>query len=341
MATAESACEILRAVATDRRAGKTEPFCLTVGFLLPHPPYVAWREDFERFSGRVPPPKFGRPTESDHAWEAWWRENRGIAEVSDYETMRARTAYYALVYRVDTLIGQVLRCLESLGLDDNTLIVYSTDHGDQLGERGLWWKHTLFEDSVKVPLLMRWRAQGKAVLPPGQRRAHVVNLIDVAATMLDALGAPALPHAQGKSFLGIARNAKARWVDETFAEHCTDTTPAWTGGRSVQQRMVREGNWKLIYYHGEPMQLFDLANDPHERNDLADDPARAEIRSRLLARVLDGWDPAHIAARIRERRLDKNLIDQWARTVGPPDEFRWLLDPALNQLEAPSPIRVK
>lgn len=329
IATAASACEFLDAAAGRRRAGSNEPFCLTVGFLLPHPPYVAWREDYERFAGRVPPPAFGAPTAGDHAWEAWWRENRGIAQVTDDETTSARTAYYALVYRLDALVGQVLDKLDALGLGDDTLVVYSTDHGDQLGERGLWWKHTLFEDSVRIPLLMRWRTD----LPAGQRRAQVVNLIDVAATMINALGAPALPHAQGRSFLGVARDGGAPWVDETFVEHCTDNVPAWTGGRRVQQRMVRSGSWKLIYYHGEALQLFDLATDPHERNDRAGDPGCAAIRDRLLARVLDGWDPERIAQRIGERREDKNLIDQWARSVGPPDVFRWHLEPALNQLE--------
>jgi choline-sulfatase len=338
IAAADSACELLRGIAAKRRAGGdgqgVDPFCLTVGFLLPHPPYVAWRDDYAKFEGRVQPPRHGRPTATDHAWEAWWRENRGIAEVTDSETMRARTAYYALVYRMDALIGQVLACLAESGLDDDTLVVYTTDHGDQLGERGLWWKHTLFEDSAKVPLLMRWHRGGRPVLPAGERRAQVVNLIDVAATMVDALGAPALPHAQGRSLLAVARDASAPWSDETFVEHCTDTTPAWTGGRSVQQRMVRSGQWKLIYYHGEPPQLFDLASDPYERNDLAGDPAHAAIRDRLLARVLDGWDPVQIAARIRERRLDKNVIDQWARSVRPPDEFRWHLEPEMNQLDS-------
>ena len=333
IATADSACDILRDIAARRRNGAAEagqPFCLTVGFLLPHPPYVAWRADYERFAGRVPPPAFGKPTETDHAWEAWWRESRGIAEVSDDETMRARTAYYGLTYRLDALIGQVLDCLRASGLDDNTLIVYSTDHGDHLGERGLWWKHTLFEDSVKVPLILRWAN----VLPAGERRAQLVNLVDLASTMIDAMGAPPLPHAQGRSFLDVARNADAPWIDETFAEHVTDTTPAWTGGRSVQQRMVRQGRHKLIYYHGEPPQLFDLDSDPHERRDLSGDPAHAEVREKLLARVLDGWNPDFIARRIRERRMDKNIIDQWARVVGPHDEFRWHLEPALNKLDA-------
>jgi choline-sulfatase len=328
-ATAEAACTFLQETAQARRSGSTDPFCLTVGFLLPHPPYVAWREDYERFRGRVPPPAHDEPTKADHSWEAWWRNDRAIAHVDPDNAMRARTAYYALAYRLDALIGQVLACLESLGLDRNTLVVYTTDHGDQLGERGLWWKHTLFEDSVRVPLLMRWRER----LPMGERRAQVVNLVDLAATMIEALGAPALPHAQGRSFLDVARDGRAPWTDETFAEHCTDGVPAWTGGRSVQQRMVRSGRWKLIYYHGEPLQLFDLNADPHERNDLAASTEHREIRDRLLARVLDGWDPDRIATRLRERRLDKDLIGQWARNVRPPDEFRWELRPELNRLE--------
>ncbi len=82
------------------------------------------------------------------------------------------------------------------------------------------------------------------------------------------------------------------------------------------------------------LQLFDLDADPSERNDLSRSEAHADIRSRLLARVLHGWDPERIATCIRERRLDKNVIDQWARTVGLPDEFRWHLETAFNQLEA-------
>ena len=328
--TAQAACAYLQRTAEARRAGITEPFCLTVGFLLPHPPYVAWREDYERFKGRVPPPVHGQPTAADHAWEAWWRNNRAIGDVGIEDIQRARTAYYGLVYRLDALVGQVLECLATQGLDDNTLVVYTTDHGDQLGERGLWWKHTLFEDSVRVPLLMRWRDR----LPPGERRAQVVNLIDVAASMADVLGAPALPHAQGRSFMEVARDAGASWLDETFVEHCTDSVPAWTGGRPVQQRMVRSGRWKLVYYHGEPLQLYDLHADPHERNDLSGHPDLRDVQARLLARVLEDWNPDAIAERIRERRRDKDIIDQWARNVRPPDVFRWNLRPEFNQLES-------
>jgi choline-sulfatase len=327
--TAAAACAYLRERSRDRRTGRLDPFCLTVGFLLPHPPYVAWRSDYERFAGRVPPPTFGEPPSPTHPWEAWWRNNRNIADVDVPTAERARTAYYALVYRLDALIGDVLQCLADEGLDDDTLVVYTTDHGDQLGERGLWWKHTLYEDSIRVPLLMRWRER----LPAGERRGNVANLIDVAATMVDALGGPALPHGRGRSLLGAARDAGASWSDEAFSEHCTDRVPAWTGGRPTQQRMVRAGRYKLIHSHGDPSQLFDLATDPHERHDLAGNAQYADVRAHLEARVLDGWDPDAIARRIVERRQDKDVIDAWARQVRPPDEFRWNLLPEHNRLD--------
>jgi choline-sulfatase len=291
---------------------------------------VAWREDYARFDGRVRPPACPQPPSPPHPWEAWWRDNRGIADIDPNDALRARTAYYALVHRLDLLVGMVLRCLHDQGLDDDTLVVYSTDHGDQLGERGLWWKHTLYEDSVRVPLLMRWPGR----IAAGERRDQVVNLIDVAATMVDALGGPPLPHAQGQSLMPVIQDARAAWNNETFAEHCTDRVPAWTGGRATQQRMVRSGTWKLIYTHGHVPQLFDLATDPHERQDLAADPAHAELRASLEARVLDGWDPDAIAATIAARRQDKDVIDAWARHVRPPDEFRWILTPEQNRLEA-------
>jgi choline-sulfatase len=328
--TTRAACEYLRGVGAAQRNGDATPFCLTVGFLLPHPPYVAWREDYARFAGRVAPPAHSEPPSPAHDWETWWRDNRGIAHIDEEATMRARTAYYALVYRLDVMIGEVLTTLSGEGLADDTLVVYTTDHGDQLGERGLWWKHTHYEDSVRVPLVMRWPGQ----LPGGERRANVVDLLDVSATMSQALGGPPLPFGHGRDLMPIARVARTPWIDEVFSEHCTDTVPAWTGGRSVQQRMVRSGTWKLVYSHGYAPQLFDLARDPHERNDLAGDAAHAEVRDRLLARVLEGWDPERIAHRIRERRREKAILEAWARAVQPRDEFRWQLLPEHNRLEA-------
>ncbi len=328
--TAEAACAELQRIADGRRAGATDPFCLSVGLMLPHPPYVAWPEDYALYAERVrPPTTVAPPAGREHPWLAWWRNDRGIAEVDAASSHRSRAAYWGLVTRLDHMIGQILTTLDRLGLAENTLIVYTSDHGDQLGERGLWWKHTFYEESVSVPLILSWPGQ----LPATARRPHVVNLIDLTATVLDALGAAPLPHAQGKSFLEVARDASAPWDDETFSEYCTDEVPAWTGGQAVRQRMIRSGRWKLVYYHGYRPQLFDLERDPRELVDLAEDSGHREIRDRLEARLLADWDPDAIATRMRERRLDKDVIGAWARSVLPTDQYRWQIKPEQNRID--------
>jgi choline-sulfatase len=328
--TCEAALARLDDVARRRREGDAQPFALTVGFMLPHAPYVAAPEDHARFVDRVPGPRLPPPAPgAEHPWLAWWRADRGIQEVDEADSRRARAAYYALTLQLDRQIGRVLERLHDQGLAENTLVVYASDHGDQIGERGLWWKHTFYDDSVKVPLILSWPGR----LPEGQRRAAVVNLMDVTATILDAAGAPALPAANGRSFWRLAQDASTPWLDLTLSEYCTDATPYWTGGMAVQQRMLRLGRWKLVYYHGYPCQLFDLDADPDELQDRAGDPAHASVRDALLERLLADWDPEEVAGRMRRRVADKELVNRWARETRPLDTIRWPLTADQNRLE--------
>lgn len=327
----EASLAWLNGITARRASGDNAPFALSVGFMLPHAPYVATPDDYARFNGRVPPPRLAPPaTGTEHPWLAWWRRIRNIEEVPDRDTLRARTAYYALTSRLDALVGRILDCLEATGLDENTLVVYASDHGDQIGERGLWWKHTFYDCSAKVPLILSWPGR----LPEGERRSQIVNLVDVTQTILEALSAPALPNADGRSFLRVAQDAKAPWIDSTVSEYCTDPVPDWTGGMTVQQRMLREGRWKLIYYHGYAPQLFDLATDPDELHDLAMSDAHASVRDRLLQRLLADWDPEAIGQTMARRREDRKLLGAWARAVRPGDVIRWPLVPEQNRLEA-------
>ena len=146
--------------------------------------------------------------------------------------LRARTAYYALVGRMDALIGQILAALRENDLEENTLVIYSSDHGEQLGEHGLWWKQTFYEASAKVPLVVSW----PGVLPEGIRCDRVVSSLDLSATMLDALNAPPLPHSHGRSLLPLLRSPDAAWEDVAISECCAD--------EGCYHRMVRRGNWK-------------------------------------------------------------------------------------------------
>jgi choline-sulfatase len=324
------ALQMLDELAADLRSGRRERFALTVGYMLPHAPFVAGAADYDRFAGRVGLARNRRPDPADdHPWIAAWRSHRGILDVSEAEELRARTAYYALVHALDRMIGQVLDRLDALGLRDETLVVYSSDHGEQIGEHGLWWKHTFHEDSVRVPLIMAL----PGVLPEGARRDGVVNLTDVTATMLDAMGAPPLPDADGQSFWGMARDGRAPWVDRGFSEYCQGSAFDWGIPGTTQNRMIRKGRWKLCYYHGYPAQLFDLREDPFETRDLAADPRHAALRDALVAELLADWDPVAIEAAIEGNIASKALLRDWARKVRPPSSLMWPMRPEHNRLD--------
>ena len=330
---ADAACQWLSRYAQRAASGDKQehPFALGVGLMLPHQPYVARAEDYQPYVGKVGLPEIPRPPE-DHAYLQHWRNITGIEAVPEDQQLRARAAYYGLTTRLDALVGKVLAQLDALGLADDTLVVYSSDHGDQLGERGLWWKQTFFDESAKVPLIVAW----PGVLPAGERRAQVLNLLDVGPTLLEAAGAPALPGADGNSFLAVARDAAAPWLDVSYSEYCTDGSARWDQGNAVVQRMIRSDRWKYIYYHGYAAQLFDLKTDPQETRDLAPDPAYAQLCRQLLALVLARWDPEQIAHTLVAKRAEKSLLGQWWRTVQPPDAHRWQLKVEDNWLAQPA-----
>ncbi|MEZ4869857.1 MAG: sulfatase-like hydrolase/transferase [Caldilineaceae bacterium] len=315
--------------------GQLDPFSLTVGFMLPHPPYVAREEDYGVYAEQMTMPRKPAPFDQvKHPFLRAWREHTGIIDVSEAEIRRARAAYWGLVHRVDMMVGQILQALEANGLAENTLIVYTSDHGDMEGEHGLWWKHVFYEESVKVPLIVAW----PGVIPGGQRSQRVVSALDVNATMLDALGAPALPNSPGRSFLGLVSAVRAtpEWEDVAFSEYCADEyVPYQIDTGKSYQRMIRQDDWKLIYYHGLEPQLFNLAEDPGELVDCAQDPACQAIREQLLARLLDDWNPEVIAAKMAALRADNAVLRAWARQTNPPDHYRWDLRPEMNYLDKP------
>lgn len=313
--------------------GTIDPFSLTVGLMLPHPPYVAREEDYAHYADRMTMPEkpqaHGQVT---HPFLRAWREHTHIEEVSEDEILRSRAAYWGLVHRVDLMVGQILDALKANGFAENTLIVYTSDHGDMQGEHGLWWKHVFYEESVKVPLIVSW----PGVIAGGQRSERVISALDVNATMLDALGAPALPNSPGRSFLGLVSDARTtpEWDDLAYSEYCADEyVPQAIDGGKTYQRMLRRDEWKLIYYHGLEPQLFNLAEDPGELTDRAQDPACEAIRRQLTAQLLADWDPDAIAGRMAEKRGDNSVLRDWAGHTNPPDQYRWDLRPEMNYLD--------
>jgi choline-sulfatase len=306
---------------------EAEPFCITVGYMLPHPPYVARRETYDLYRDRIAMPAIEEPFASvTHPHLRWWREHTGIPQFTEEEALRARAAYWGMVHDMDAMIGQILDAVHDNDLADDLMVVYSSDHGDMLGEHSLWWKHTFYEESARVPLIVSW----PGVIPAGQRSERVVSALDVTATMVDALDAPALPTCAGRSFLDLLTGQDRAWEDVAFSEYCSDEF-APEGG--VYQRMVRQGEWKLVYYYGQEPQLFNLAEDPQERVDLASSPACREIRRELTGRVLDGWNPEQVIADMAVKRAENAVLRDWARSVHPVDRYRWTLKPEMARLD--------
>lgn len=315
-------------------AGDATPFALTVGWLLPHAPYVCDPELYASYEGKVPPPAIPVPAD-EHPHYAWWRTNRSIATATGTEITRARTAYYGLVTTLDAMIGRVLAALDAAGLAENTLVLYTSDHGEHLGNRGLWWKSTLYDEAAKVPLILRWPGH----IEPAARREAIVNLTDLTATMLDIAGAPALPNSQGRSFARVLTDASASWHDETVCEYVNDGIPAWSGGRLVISRMLRRGRYKLIYHRDHRAQLFDLEADPQERHDLAGKPEFRELETAMRIRLLADWDPEAIARRVEDHKAEHALLAAWARRAQPAEILRWHMQAGDNWLASPLPRR--
>ena len=321
-----AAVYFLNQLGVQKRAGQSEnPFSLSIGFMLPHSPYLARRPLYDYYRARIRPPTVREPF-GDHLHPAihWWRAHGGLQEIPEEWVLNARAAYWALVAAMDDMIGRILAALRENDLADNTLVVYSSDHGELVGEHDLWMKRTFYEESVKVPAIVSY----PGVLPAGTQCDRVMSALDLNATMLQALGAPPLPNSPGRSALELLRTGRGDWEDIAFSEYAL---------REGQvQRMVRRGPWKFVYHWRERPQLFNLEEDPHEQVDRAADPERQELVAELTDLVLDGWDPAHVAARLEARQADIDLIRAWAEQTNAPDQFRWDQRPKMTFQESPS-----
>ena len=307
------------------------PFCLVAGFVLPHCPYICPPDLYAHYLDRVDVPALP-PGYLDRLHPAMrlWRERRGVDELSAAQVRHARAAYYGLVTRLDRNVGRILDALGAAGLAGNTVVVYTSDHGEMAGEHGLWWKSNLYEGAAGVPLIVSWPGRFAA----GRAVAAVTSLVDVAPTLTELTGAPPLPAATGRSlvpWLTAGAGGPPDWPEEAFAE----VVP---GLGSPLARMVRRGRWKLILHEGYAApQLFDLRRDPDELIDRGSDPACAAVREELLALARRDWSGARIEAELRRRGAGQAVLAAWYRAQRPPDPDYWSIDPQYNRFPEPLP----
>jgi arylsulfatase A-like enzyme len=205
--------------------------------------------------------------------------------------------YYGTLALLDAQIGRVLDALDRLGLAENTLVVYTCDHGDLLGAHGLFDKHYCFyEEIARVPLLVRW--PGRVARPGSVVDAFVCNEIDLAATICKAAGVPVPDGFQGRSLTALLEGIAQDDRDAAFGQYMG----AHLGLYSI--RMVRERRWKYVWNGVAEDELYDLESDAGELHNRADDPACAgevrRLRARLVARMEQTGDP---------------LLNRWTRAL--------------------------
>lgn len=290
--TAESAIEFL----TDERDDDT-PFFLWINFYDPHHPFVAPQEYLDRYDSASLPDPIGFPGElnakpaiqREASAESYAGHARGFADHTATDIRGVIAAYCAMVTLIDDEVGRILACLEGQGLAEDTLVIFTSDHGEMLGDHQLLLKGPmLYEGAVRVPLILRWPGR----LPAGERRTNLVQWLDLNPTLLDAAALDPLPGSQGMSLLPLARGeADAESRGWALCEYLDSGHPY---DPPVRLTMLRHDRYKLIVQHGPPAtdrprtgELYDLEADPNELDNLWDDPGSADTRIGLEQMLLD------------------------------------------------------
>jgi choline-sulfatase len=261
-------------------SGDPRPFMLTVSFMHPHDPYQAPRRFWDRYADMPedPPADWGRPpAERDVFGQRMYRlYDRGEIATDRNQVLRARRAYYAMLSYADDLLGRLLDTLQALGLTDDTIILATSDHGDMLGERGLWYKMVCFEPAIRVPLIFAGPGIAK-----DRRRSEIVSHVDFSPTLTDLAGGHGRgtpPRGDGHSLLPLLQDGPAE-SREAVGEFMGE-------GYDAPVVMLRRENWKFIHSEPDGSFLYDLGKDPLERNNIAGTP----MGTTLLDEVRRRWD---------------------------------------------------
>ena len=269
-----------------------EPWTLYVGLVAPHFPLIAPEAFYALYPPeRMPLPKACRPGDwPRHPWFDAIRECFIWDRFFDDDKRRIATAsYFGLCSFLDHNIGRILDALERSGAGERTRILYSSDHGDNLGVRGFWGKSNAYEESSAVPMILAGPdvAAGRVVSTP-------VSLVDLFPTVLDATGTPAAP-----SDAGLPGRSLLRIAAEPDDPRRTVFGEYHASGAVSGMFMLRSGRWKYVYYVGMRPQLFDLEADPFERSDLAERPEHAALLAAFEAQLRRICDPEEVDARAK------------------------------------------
>ncbi len=258
------------------RSDDKRPFCLVVSLTHPHDPFNIEQAYWDRYTDtEIDLPQTAAPADPDpHSRRLRHMYGMDATPPSDAQIRAARHAYCGAISYVDDQLGTLRNTLDLAGLAENTTILFLSDHGEMLGERGLWYKMSFFEGACRVPLIVHapGRFTPRRVAPP-------VSLLDLLPTLCDLAGAEAPNGIDGRSLLPHLAGAVGH--ADVFGEYCAE-------GALAPIVMIRRAHWKYVHAPGDPDQLYDLHADPHELRNLAaladPPPALAAFRAEAASR---------------------------------------------------------
>ncbi len=299
----------IRRIYDHARYDGDSPLCLCVSFTHPHDPYVARPAYWNLYADdEIDAPRIEAPPAAGldpHSLRLRTASAMDELELTPSDVLTSRHGYYASLSYVDERIGEVLSALEACGLADDTIVILTSDHGDFLGERGLWYKMSFLEHAAHVPLVVA--APGRFA---ARRVREPVSLADLAPTLAD-LARPGLSGTlarpvDGRSLVPLLEGGSENPAGTVFAEYLAE-------GVLAPMFMVRRERWKLIRTRTDPDQLFDLDADPLELVNRADDPAAAGELAELGEIAEERWDAAALESEVLRSQQTRLMLFQALR----------------------------
>jgi choline-sulfatase len=279
---------------------RAKPFFAGVSFKKPHFPFLVQEKYYRMYEGRVEAPRVTRqmldqlPLVSQKE-----RKTYNFVSLTESQIRKALAIYYGMVSYMDGLIQEILNKLDELGLRENTIILYTADHGELGGEHGLWYKNSFYEASVRIPHVWSFPKD----IPQGMEiKAPVMNM-DIFPTLCDLCGLPKPRGLEGRSLVPLMKRVEEGAGRYALSENYRSNSAA---------RMIRTTRWKYCYFRDDCEQLFDMQNDPGEIVNLAQNREYRETAASLKSRALTGWQYEKIEEYRRKARA--------ARAAGVSDE---------------------
>ena len=302
-----------------------KPQCVVIGTYGPHSPYIAPPDLYDYYREKIDLPRSMKnnpnfDTIQTRSFVAIQKKCYQVLhpekEISEAEILATRAAYLGMVEYQDQLIGEIKGAWDTFLQKHNRegLFVYTSDHGQQNGEKGIFGKVNFFEESACIPFIF----EGHGVKQHTQINSPV-SLMDIAPTLCEITGAQAPPGQDGQSLTSVLKNGE----DDPAREVLSDIFPVQKGYKILKEvfaeidlekvavpgRMLRSGKWKYIHYYenDEDDLLFDLEKDPYEQSNAIE--SNPSVAKELKERLCDGWDPEGIMSHLEEKSKSMALID--------------------------------